>query len=158
MKRLIIMGLMLLLIPGCFTGSGVIKLKRSDVIRFKNEGISRIYPVNEDQAWKIAKMVFHSEATESQMMKQILRLENIPDIEEYRTEGYMLTSTGSDTLTTSGTVMGAWIEAIDKNNTLVTVVTKRRVATNLITSLTEATFHKRFAEAVEIIKRGNRLK
>ena len=60
-------------------------------------------------------------------------------------------------LVTMGTVMGAWIDPIDANSTKVTVVTKRRIATNLATTLTEATFHKRFAQAVEIVKSGKTL-
>jgi hypothetical protein len=53
--------------------------------------------------------------------------------------------------------MGAWIDPVDKNNTRVTVVTKRRIATNIATTLTETTFHKRFAQAVEIISVGKPL-
>jgi hypothetical protein len=53
--------------------------------------------------------------------------------------------------------MGAWIEPVDKDNTKVTVVTKRRITINVATTLTEGTFHKRFAQGVEIIKKGQRL-
>jgi hypothetical protein len=68
----------------------------------------------------------------------------------------MLTSSGIN-LVTWGAVMGAWIDPIDKNNTQVTVVTKRRISVNVATTLTETTFHKRFAQAVDIIKAGNSL-
>jgi len=44
-----------------------------------------------------------------------------------------------------------------KNFATIFVVTKRRIATNVATTLTETTFHKRFAQAVEIVKKGNRL-
>lgn len=60
-------------------------------------------------------------------------------------------------LVSMGTVMGAWIDPIDEKSTKVTVVTKRRIATNVATTLTEATFHKRFAQAVDIIKSGKTL-
>jgi hypothetical protein len=60
-------------------------------------------------------------------------------------------------LVSYGAVMGAWIEPIDKDNTKVTVVTKRRIATNIATTLTEATFQKRFAQAVDIVKAGKPL-
>ncbi len=60
-------------------------------------------------------------------------------------------------LVSMGAVMGAWIDPVDKDNTKVTVVTKRRIATNLATTLTEATFHKRFAQAVDIVKAGKTL-
>jgi hypothetical protein len=39
----------------------------------------------------------------------------------------------------------------------VTVVTKRRIATNLATTLTETTFHRRFAQAVGMAKAGQPL-
>ena len=51
-----------------------------------------------------------------------------------------------------GAVMGAWIEPVDKESTKVTVVTKRRVTMNIATTLTEGTYHRRFAQAVEIVK------
>ena len=121
-------------IAGCAT--------MSDVIKSKDEGTIKVYPVNTDQAWEIARTVFRWEGADA--------------IEEHRNEGYMLTSSGIN-LVSYGAVMGAWIEPVDKDNTKVTVVTKRRLATNVATTLTEATFHKRFAQAVEIMKGGNKL-
>jgi hypothetical protein len=60
-------------------------------------------------------------------------------------------------LVSMGAVMGAWIDPIDKESTKVTVLTKRRIATNLATTLTETTFHKRFTQAVDIVKAGKTL-
>jgi hypothetical protein len=60
-------------------------------------------------------------------------------------------------LVSAGAVMDAWVERTGQGQTKVTVVTKRRVATNLATTLTETTFHKRFAQAVEIVKAGKPL-
>ena len=77
-------------------------------------------------------------------------------MEEHKSEGYMLTSSGMN-MVSWGAVMGAWIEPIDKNNTKVTVVTKRRLSMNIATTLTETTFHNRFAQAVEIVKKGGQL-
>lgn len=114
----------------------------SDVVKAKEEGTTKVYPVDAEQAWEIAKTVFRWEGADA--------------IEEHKSEGYMLTSSGMNWVSW-GAVMGAWIEPIDNNNTKVTVVTKRRIATNIATTLTESTFHKRFAQAVEIIKKGNRL-
>lgn len=135
-KNLIILIFILIasMINGCAT--------MIDVIKSKNEGTSVIYPVDAEQAWVIAKTVFRWEGADA--------------IEEHKSEGYMLTSSGMN-LVSYGAVMGAWIEPIDKENTRVTVVTKRRIATNIVTTLTETTFHKRFAQAVEIVKKGNRL-
>lgn len=114
----------------------------SDVMRAKDEGTAKVYPVSADQAWEISKTVFRWEGADA--------------IEEHKAEGYMLTSSGMN-FVSIGAVMGAWIEPLDKDNTRVTVVTKRRIATNIATTLTETTFHNRFTQAVEIIKKGNRL-
>jgi hypothetical protein len=122
------------LISGCAT--------MGDVVRSKDEGTSQVYPVNTDQAWDIAKTVF--------------RWEGADTIEEHRKEGYMLTGSGVN-MVSWGAVMGAWIDPVDQNNTKVTVVTKRRLSMNVATTLTETTFHKRFAQAVEIVKKGNPL-
>jgi hypothetical protein len=113
-----------------------------DVARSKAEGTSKVYPVTADQAWDISKAIFRWEGADA--------------IEEHKTEGYMLTSTGLNWVS-YGAVMGAWIDPIDKDNTRVTVVTKRRIATNIATTLTETTFHNRFAQAVDIIKAGKPL-
>ncbi|MEM3335611.1 MAG: hypothetical protein QXY47_06220 [Thermoplasmata archaeon] len=116
----------------------------TDVVKAKSEGqgTTKIYPVNIEQAWEIAKTVF--------------RWEGCDAIEEHKNEGYMLTSSGMN-LVSWGAVMGAWIEPVDKENTKVTVITRRRIATNIATTLTETTFHRRFAQAVEIIKTGKPL-
>jgi len=114
---------------------------QNDVVRVKEagtEGTTNVYPVNVDQAWEIAKTVFRWEGSDA--------------IEEHRDQNYMLTSSGMN-LVSWGTVMGAWIELVDQDNTKVTVVTKRRITTNVFTTLTERTFHKRFAQAVEIVKK-----
>ncbi len=68
----------------------------------------------------------------------------------------MLTSSGMN-FVSYGAVMGAWIEPVDNGNTRVTVITKRRIATNVATTLTESTYHKRFAQAVDILKSGKKL-
>ena len=113
-----------------------------DVARAKDEGTSKVYPVNADQAWDISKAIFRWEGADA--------------IEEHRKDGYMLTSSGMN-MVSYGAVMGAWKDPVDQNNTKVTVVTKRRLAMNLATTLTEETFHKRFAQAVDIIKAGKSL-
>ena len=114
----------------------------SDVMKSKSDGISKVYPVSTDQAWIIARTVFRWEGGEA--------------IEEHKDEGYMLTNSGMN-LITFGTLMAAWIEAVDNNNSKVTAVTKRRNALDLVTTLTETTFHVRFAQAVDIIKSGKPL-
>jgi hypothetical protein len=136
-RKILILGLISLVsiwIAGCAT--------MSDVVRSKDEGTVQVYPVNADEAWEIARTVFRWEGADA--------------IEEHRKENYMLTSSGMN-LVSYGAVMGAWVEPVNKDSTKVTVVTKRRLSTNLATTLTEATFHKRFAQAVDIIKAGKPL-
>jgi hypothetical protein len=117
----------------------------NDVIRAKetgSEGTAKTYAVTSDQAWEISKAVFRWEGADA--------------IEEHRAEGYMLTSSGMN-LVSWGAVMGAWVEPVDKANTKVTVVTKRRLTVNAFTTLTEGTFHKRFEQGVQIVKSGQKL-
>jgi PBP1b-binding outer membrane lipoprotein LpoB len=122
---------------GCATMNDVVRVKEAGT-----EGTTKVYPVNTDQAWEISKAVFRWEGSDA--------------IEEHRNEGYMLTSSGMN-FVSCGAVMGAWIEPVDTDNTKVTVVTKRRITINIATTLTEATYHKRFAQAVEIVKKGQPL-
>lgn len=113
-----------------------------DVMKSKDKGTVKVYPVTADQAWEISKTVF--------------RWEGCDAIEEHRDEGYMLTSSGVN-MVSWGAVMGAWIDPVDENTTKVTCVTKRRISINVATTLTETTFHRRFAQAVDIVKAGKPL-
>ena len=124
-------------LSGCATLNDVVSAKESG-----KEGTAQTYNVSENKAWEIAKTVFRWEGSDA--------------IEEHRDQRYMLTSSGMN-LMSAGTVMGAWVEPVDAGNTKVTVVTKRRIQTNLVTTLTESTFHKRFAQAVEIVNQGQPL-
>ena len=125
------------LLTGCATMDDVVKARETGT-----EGTTKVYPVTVDQAWEISKTVFRWEGSDA--------------IEEHKDQGYMLTSSGMN-LVSAGAVMGAWIEPVDKQNTKVTAVTKRRIATNIATTLTETTYHNRFAQAVEIVKKGQPL-
>jgi len=125
------------LLNGCATMNDVVRVKEAGT-----EGTTKVYPVNADQAWDISKAVFRWEGTDA--------------IEEHKDQGYMLTSSGVN-LVSWGTVMGAWIKPIDNDNTEVTVVTKRRITMNIATTLTESTYHRRFAQAVDILKKGQAL-
>ena len=132
--HILVVLLNLIWLSGCAT--------MGDVAVSKDKGTKAVYPVTADQAWDIAKAVF--------------RWEGVDAIEEHRSEGYMLTSSGMNMIS-YGAVMGAWIDPVDSGHTQVTVVTKRRLSTNLATTLTETTFHKRFAQAVEIVRAGTPL-
>ena len=134
--RVCTLGFVLLCLAGCQTSN--------DVIREKTQGggTTRVYPVSMDQAWEIAKTVFRGEGSDA--------------IEEHKAEGYMLTSSGLK-IYTAGAVMGAWVVPINERETKVTVITKRRMVTNLFTGLQETKFHERFAQAVEVLKAGKPL-
>lgn len=133
---LLVAGLMIGL-SGCSTMQDVVQAKNSGA-----EGTTETYPVSADQAWEIAKTVFRWEGADA--------------IEEHRPENYMLTSSGMN-LVSYGAVMGAWVEPVGPQSTKVTVVTKRRISVNIATTLTEGTFHRRFAQAVGIVKKGQPL-
>ena len=92
-----------LLIWVCLTGCATM----SDVVQSKERGrgTSKVYPVNADQAWEIAKTVFRWERTDA--------------VEEHRSEGYMLASSG-ESLISWGTVTGVWVEPVNSDSTRVT--------------------------------------
>jgi len=62
----------------------------------------KVYPVDSDQAWKIAIQVFRWEGSDA--------------IEEHRDQNMMLTSSGMN-FWSPGSFMGAWIEPVDIANT-----------------------------------------
>ena len=114
----------------------------SDVLKSKDEGTVEVYPVNEKQAWEIAVTV--------------LRWEDCETIEEHYNQHYMLTTVGAN-FVSAGSLVGVWVEPEDAANTKVTVVTKRKVQTNVATGLTETTFQRRFAQAVDTVNSGHTL-
>ena len=127
-----------MILTGCATTHDIVPVKKED-----SEGISKVYPVNADQAWEIGKVVFRWEGRHA--------------IEEHRDQGYMLTSSGMG-LVAWGTVMGAWFEPVDEENTKVTVITRRRVTVSpAVPMIREDAFHRRFAQAVEMVKKGQPL-
>ncbi len=135
--RYIILVCVLSMLTGCMTSMSDILTARQN-----GEGETKTYAVPMNQAWEISKSVFRWEKTET--------------IEEHQLEGYMLTSAGQNMIS-AGAVIGAFFEKVDTANTKVTIITKRRMATNLATGLTEGTYHKRFQQAVDILKEGKQL-
>ncbi len=129
--------LYLALLSGCASLNDVVREKESGA-----GGITKTYPVSADEAWKIAMAVFRWEGSDA--------------IEEHKDEGYMLTSSGMN-FYSYGSVMGAWVRPVAQDSSAVTVVTKRRIQTNLFTTLTEETFHDRFSQGVQIVKSGRAL-
>jgi hypothetical protein len=129
---------MVIIFSGCASTHDVVSDKKES-----SGGISKVYPVNADQAWEIGKVVF--------------RWEGRHVTEEHKDQGYMLSSSGVG-LVAWGTVIGAWFEPVDAENTRVTIIIKRRItATPPASMLKEDSFHHLFAEAVEIVEKGEPL-
>ncbi len=127
---------LLFLLSGCASMSDVIVAKE------EGEGTVETYAVATDKAWEISR--------------QVLRWEGAEGIEEHRDEGYMLTTIGAN-LVSAGSVVGIWVEKAGTGKSKVTAITKRKMATNIATGLTETTFHDRFKQGVAIVKSGKPL-
>jgi hypothetical protein len=108
----------------------------------KGGGDSRQYAITEDQAWVISR--------------HVLRWEGAEAVEERRDEGYMTCTFGIN-LVSYGSLAGVWIEKSGEEAAKVTVVCKRRMATDFATVMTEGTFHRWFAKAVDMLKAGKTL-
>lgn len=111
-----------------------------DIIRARennSEGVSVIYEVNAKSSFAIAMKILQDEKC---------------DISDSSTEkGLIFASTGV-TGTSLGTVIGVWIEPVDEERSRVTVIIKRKVATNILAIiLTENKFHKKFQTAVDAL-------
>jgi hypothetical protein len=124
------------LFSGCSTLNSVVKAKE------EGKGTVQVYDVNMEEAWTLAKKSFRWGGADA--------------IEEYQDEGYMLTSKGMN-LVSSGSVMGAWIESTNNGLVRVTIISKRRISTQIATGMTEGRFHKLFGAGVDILKRGEKL-
>lgn len=133
MKRLLCAGLLVLGV-GCATFA--------DVLREKDEGAARRYPVPADQAWDIVKAVFRWAGAER--------------LEEHRAEGYILATDAPDRRD-YGTVMAAWVERDPDGETRVTVRTQSRLLLNPALLLTEESFHRRFVQAMRLVQDGKAL-
>jgi len=105
-------------------------------------GVTRVYPVDTNQAWEITMAVFRWEKTD--------------EIEEHRDENYVITSTGMK-MAAYGSVMGVWIEPVDSVASKITVICKRRVEGDKFTRLNAQTFYKRFEQGLKIMKEGKKL-
>jgi len=127
-----------LILAGCATTF-------SDLVRAKEagEGMSRVYRVNADRAWEVAK--------------RVTQWEGIGDIRESRADGFMLIKSGADWYY-KGTLIGVWIEPIDQDQSKVTVITKARRSVDTFRRLSEVDFHKSFAAFVQGAEIGSEIK
>lgn len=136
MIRSIFLIFICLSIASCSNLNTVVKAKKD------GKGTTETYAIGMDDAWKLAKKSFRWGGSDA--------------IEEYEEDGYMLTSSGMN-LVSSGAVMGAWLEKVDDTHTKVTVITKRRIATQIATTLTESKYHKLFKAGAAYVMRGEKL-
>lgn len=113
-----------------------------DAIKAKADGTVVSYPVSFDDGWRIARTV--------------LRWEDSETIEEHKEDNYMVTTVGAN-FVSAGSAIAVWVEPEGEQSVKVTIVSKRKVQTNLATGLTESTFHRRYAQAVEIVRAGKPL-
>lgn len=133
-RKTVVVALLLVLlgVTGCATPRNMVETK--------DQGTSQVYHVSPNQAWKIAKTVFHWEAFDV--------------IEEERGKGYMVGRSGNEWVPWTALTI-AWLDRVDRTHTKVTVVTKRRAGFK--SGASETSFHQRFAEAVHMVKKGKLL-
>jgi hypothetical protein len=105
-----------------------------DIMRAKErgEGKTLLHAASCDVAYELGREIFRDEGDA---------------IEDHRDEGYMLSTSGLSAAS-YGTLMGAWFEP-EKDECAVTVITKRKLATTVGTSLTEDTFHRRLFDLID---------
>jgi len=106
------------------------------------QGVTRVYPVSANQAWEIAEAVFRWEKTD--------------EVVKNRTENYAIASSGMK-MAIFGSVLGVWIEPVERNSTRLTVLSKNRNDRFVLTGLTPDHFLKRFDEGATIVQRGGKL-
>jgi hypothetical protein len=111
---------------------------KQDVVisKLHGRGTERVYPLTVDQAWTISKT--------------ILQLEPTDPIEEHRSEGYMLTSSDTGSLS-PGTYMGVFVERQGPAAAKVTFVTRRRTPTQAHAALGEGAFHEKFSKLLTLV-------
>jgi hypothetical protein len=114
----------------------------SDVVDSKKDGTAMTYAIDQKRAWEITET--------------ILRWEGVEDIQDHKSENYILGSTGMN-LVSYGSVVGVWVEPVSGGSMRVTVVSKRKVATGLVSGMKESTFHEYFKYALGQVKAGKPL-
>ena len=108
------------------------------IAKLRGRADGRIYSVTFDQAWSISETIFRLEPTDA--------------IEEHRSDGYILTSQNAGGLS-AGTYMGVFIEPAERaGESKVTFIARRKTPTQAYPALNDATFHKKFAELVGLIR------
>ncbi len=126
-------------------------LSQRDVVNARqsgDDGVARVYHVNEQQAWEIAAAVLHWQHSN--------RIEDRHDL------NCMLTSIGASTCACRMEV-GVWIEPVNEGDSKVTIITRGKSSNNIFTNIetfpdmVKPDFHTRFQQAVDMIKSGKQL-
>ena len=120
----------LLILSGCASRD---KIKQAYA---NGEGTSETYPVEPKTAFELCRVVLNWEGAKT--------------IDEYPDEGYMMCRISG----AYGCGVGVWISAAEGGKAKVTVITKRNMSMSLIIELTETTFQRDLATAVEIHASG----
>lgn len=136
MKKLFAAAFAMVVVTGCAHVSDVIDAHD------KGEGDSKVYDVPESQAWTAAV--------------QVMRWAGADTVEQHPESHYLVAQTGVGAFT-YGTLLGAWVEPVDSSHTKVTVVSKRKVKTEAVTSMTEDGFQTDMVKAVALLKDGKPL-
>lgn len=103
-----------------------------------HEGTSHVYAVPAIEAYEASL--------------DVLEDEGIDELQEYPEETYATGGFGM-TFWSWGTWVGVWIDPVDAKHSEVTVVTKRKLATNAVTVLTETTFHEELQQRLSAPRR-----
>jgi hypothetical protein len=103
----------------------------------KGLGTPAVYPVSEQQAWKITNTILKIDRPSA-------------PVEERRGEGYVLLKVSVSSLG-SGTYIGVWVDPVSATETKVTFVRKQRVASDTIRAWTAEGFHRNFKELVALL-------
>lgn len=103
----------------------------NDAISAKKAGTEKLYAKPCDALWPLSV--------------RVLRDNDAGAIEERRSEHQMLANSSAGLLS-MGTFMVVWLEPVGADRCNVTIVTKRKVATNVITDLTETGYHDQLSK------------
>jgi hypothetical protein len=109
-----------------------------DAVLGKASGTAAVYPVPPAQAWELAE--------------QILWDETRCYAQDYKDRGFVCLKAG---LGSDETFISVWVEPREKpGESLVTIVTRRAVSTQIAVALSEDRFHERFREATTPRRKG----
>ncbi|MBI4243063.1 MAG: caspase family protein [Planctomycetes bacterium] len=107
-----------------------------DVLKSKDDGVTKEYQVSTEQAWEAAKSVLRDAGASS--------------IDEKREQNCLVGETGSIGFS-SGVYIGAWIESAGDNKTRLTFSVIRKISTQAAKPVTEEDLHSRFSSAVSSV-------